>query len=302
MSKWIRNYRLTWIKKGEDPIVVQYPITIEFSVRRENLSQGGEGNFLIMNLGKETRQKMQKHFNDPPGDAVVKLEAGYGNNLSVIFNGTVRWANSHRPEGSVNFVTQINGFDYGTVPNNSNDQFTVTGKDASQASVIRRLCGCLKIVDENLNYVPIPIGAIGTFDETEQTKYSLCGSAWEELKKVSGRRCYIDNGRVYVLNDNDVLEGAEIVVSSDSGLLGTPKIDQNQLIIETIFEPAVRVGGTIKIKSQALEDQNGTYKIISIQHSGTISGAVSGKCKTKIVMMVGRQGVDNPFAYIKETR
>ena len=49
-----------------------------------------------------------------------------------------------------------------------------------------------------------------------------------------------------------------------------------------IFEPRLQIGQFIDIQSKTETIYNGTYKVIGIEHSGTISDSQSGTCKTKV--------------------
>jgi len=228
----------------------------------------------------------------------IKLEAGYGDNLSTVFDGNVTWARSSRGEGQTDFMTEISAFDYGFVMTNSQSNWPVAGIEASKDSVIRRLCSDLK---RPVNGVPtsIPVGAIGSFDKTAQRAFSACGNTWQQLIEQTGGNCFIDSGRVFCVAPNEVIVGSITEISSDSGLLGTPTIDGIHIKAEMLFEPGLRIGQKVNLKSTSLNSSgrsfNGIYKIISLEHAGTISGAVSGKLKTKVLMMVGSQNFDNPF-------
>jgi len=64
-------------------------------------------------------------------------------------------------------------------------------------------------------------------------------------------------------------------------LLGTPKKSQNRIIVEILFEPAITVGQQVELQSRTLPNEfNQSYKVLGIEHYGTISGAKGGKLKT----------------------
>jgi hypothetical protein len=48
---------------------------------------------------------------------------------------------------------------------------------------------------------------------------------------------------------------------------------------ESIFEPGLKLGQMIDLKT-SFSKLSGKYKVLGVTHSGTISDAVSGKCKT----------------------
>ena len=49
-----------------------------------------------------------------------------------------------------------------------------------------------------------------------------------------------------------------------------------------IFEPRLQIGQFVEIESKTETIYNGTYKVVGIEHTGMISDAQSGQCKTKV--------------------
>ena len=299
MSKFQRNYKLTIQKDGEDEVVISYPLTLDFAITRADLSFSGMASLRVLNVSPETRGLIYKNQTDISTFVKVRLDAGYGDQLATIFDGNASWIRSLRPERSVDYVTEINAYDYGFVISNSRSSFTVQGKAASQDAVIRRLCNDLRYPVDGVQTV-MPVGAIGNFDKTSRTKYSVNGPTWDALKTESGQKCFIDNGTVYVLGVNEVVGSEVFVVNSDTGLLGTPKVDGVHITVEMIFEPGLKIGQMVYLDSSSLPDFNGTYKVIGLSHSGSISGAVSGSCKTVVTLMVGSANSEDPFTIVEE--
>ena len=281
MEKIQRNYKLTIQRDGDDEIVLACPLTLDFAIRRANQSMAATADFQIRNLTADHRQRI---FKNPYETAVMMT----------------------RPEGSLDFITSASAYDYGFVMTNSNSKILLQDALASQDSVIRRLCGDLKY-QFNGKTVVMPVGGIGSFNKTPRTKYQYEGNTWEALKTETGDHCFIDNGKVFCLGENEVVAGSVPEISDNTGLLGSPRTDGMWVIAEMIFEPGLIVGQSVVLKStstgfqnldQASKNPDKTYKIIGLEHSGTISGAVSGKCKTKVTLSPGSADNSNPFTVI----
>lgn len=306
MIKFQRNYKLTVHEDTKEAIVITYPLTLEFAISRANLSMAGTATFRIYNLSAETRGKIYKNPVNIDKMIRIKLEAGYGDSLSTIFDGNVSWARSSRGEGQTNFITEINAFDYAFVMVNSQSSWTVQDPDSSQDKVIRRLCQDLKAPVDGV-YKSIPIGAIGSFSTRQRRSFSVSGSTWEALKTETGNRCYIDNGKVFCMSSNEIVAGDIPVINSDSGLLGSPKVDGQFIVFDMVFEPALKIGQKVKLDARTLSNEgdnfsahNGYYKVIGLDHTGTISGAVAGKCKTRCTLLIGSAGEDDPFTLLED--
>jgi len=305
-TKFNRNYKLTIQEDGKDAIIIEYPLTIEFTIQRATWSMSGTGKIRIYNLSKVTRRAIYKNPIEVSRFIRCKLEAGYGDNLSTIFDGDIKWARSSRAEGSVDFITELDVFNYAFVVDKSESPWSVddAGKTAppyatSKDQVIRRLCSDLKYPQDD-ELVSMPIGAIGSFDKAKRRSYVANGNTWDQLKTETDGKCFIDDGKVYCLGINEVIDGDITEISSETGLLGTPKVDGMYLMFDILFEQSLKIGQKVDLKSDTLTDFNGVYKVIAVTHSGTISGAVSGKCVTSVTLMVGSAGKEDPFTTVKQ--
>jgi len=99
----------------------------------------------------------------------------------------------------------------------------------------------------------------------------------------------IDNGKIYVLNENEVIEGELPIVGKDTGLLDTPRRSEGIIQVVTLFEPRLRLNQKASLVSVIEPVYNGEYKILGLVHQGVISEAVGGQCTTVIDFLVGSQ-------------
>jgi hypothetical protein len=226
----------------------------------------------------------------------LTLKAGYaGTPLSTIFNGIAQVVSSCREEGGVDFVTDIEGHDYSMVMSNSFSAWTIGSKDSpvTQTDVINRLVSDLQITTQKYN-LNLGIGLIGTFNTNRYT-YTANDYTWNLLQVETQRGTYIDNGKVYCLPNDTYFSGDVTLISSATGLLGTPKKYQSYVIVEMIFEPGLTPGQQVYLDTNltpALNSlYNGTYKVTAVQHAGVISSTVGGKCKTTATLQL----IGTPF-------
>jgi hypothetical protein len=123
---------------------------------------------------------------------------------------------------------------------------------------------------------------------------------WEHLREETNHSCYVENGVINIMGDNDVFvpQGNVYLIESDTGLLSTPKKRNMYLEVEIMFEPTIRLCQLVALKSLfpiyntpqniSTTPANGdNYKVIGYTHSGTISGAVGGECKTVLTLNSG---------------
>lgn len=295
-TKFQRNYSLSVQGNDGEVHIINYPLTLELSIKRSVLASANTGTFRVFNLGQPTRNQIYKdQFTQSLSFRSLILKAGYGDTLATLFNGNVKYAQSERISGSVDFVTHIEGFDFGWAMTNAQSTFNlVPGEDAP---VIDSPLVTNQLIRDLQSTVPkgskLGVGAIsnqiqkgGSAYQTWPRGLYVNGPTWPKLQEITQNNVYIDNGNVFVLFENDVFNGELTVIDSTTGLLGTPRKADRLLIIELLFEPRLTIGQKVKLNSRSLAQFNGDYKIIGLEHRGVISGAVSGELKTIVTVLL----------------
>ena len=262
---------------GSEYAVVATPYTLEFDINRNVLSEVNTATFKVYNLGKETRDKIYKDRADLTLYRQLILRAGYKGNMPIIFQGNILSADSYK--SGTDIITEIICHDGGiaTVAGFVNQAF---GINKSQAEVINSLA----------TQVPLTTwsGIVPTsYDKVYKRGLSISGNPWQKIKEITNGRCFIDCEQIYVLNDYDALEGELALVDSETGLIGAPRKYLEYIEAEMVFEPRIRVGQVIRLESTINRYINGTYKVTGFKHSGTISEAVAGECKTTLHVFTG---------------
>ncbi len=287
--KFGRNYRLTIeMNDGSGAIIIEPPFTIQFTINRSVAASLNTMDIAIYNLGDATRNRIYQDRYNTELNHKVTLEAGYGGDLSTIFVGTIFEANSQR-EGT-NMVTNINsrdgGFDVTSVKT-----YRTVQKGATAKEVVQGLIGDFKTNPKSR----LTQGKIGDFPDTFQRPVVLEGNTYNLIQKYTNNSCYIDLEKVYVLKDNEVITGDIPLISSETGLLMTPRRDDSFLCVSTLFEPRILMGQIVQLDSLTQKQYNGQYKVYGVAHQGIISGAVGGKCVSIFNLLTGNK----PFGGLK---
>ena len=274
--KFGRSYRVTIeFDDGTPPIIITMPFTMQFTVNRKIFSSLNTCYVDIYNLGPKIRELI---FQEPmvARNKTLTLEAGY-DELITIFKGSIYQASSHR-EGS-NILTSVECLS-GHWQVNTSTVYTTLNKGQTLGDVYKFLTGQLP---------DISVGAIGEFSEKLERPVVLNGNTWEIFKRYTGNKVHIDNQRLYVLKPNEAVEGAISIISLDSGILQTPKRAGGYINLSTMFEPRIQIEQAVQLVSTVSPIYNGTYKVAGIQHTGTISEAVGGDCRTMLDLWIGNQ-------------
>lgn len=278
MDKFGRTYCLTIATNDGGQIQIANPFTLEFYIQ-QGLNSLNTAVFKIKNLSSVTRTRLFKDWFPPSQDKdfrPITLNAGYGTSQPEVFVGTVRDCTSYKLSGSVDVITEINCFGSAFAVNNAFTSRTIGSiqNPPTRGQVISAL------VDDLGGTVAV--GKIGSFPGTYPRGRTIVGPTWTALQTETGNKCYIYNGKVYALQDTETIDDEIFAIDDNSGLLGTPKRSQSYVIVEILFEPRFKVGQLCQLNSQVIQVFNNRYKVMSFVHSGIISDAVGGNCKTTV--------------------
>ena len=264
-------------------------LTMDFNINRGYLASVQSGSFKIRNINQNTRNNIFKDNFNYAIPRFVKVQAGYaGTPLSTIFQGTAQTIMSYREEGGTDWITEIVGMDWGFLHTNSWSEWTdnpSTGVAYTQQQVISHLVGDLQSSASKYNQV-LGVGVVNGFF-TPRYSYTAHDFTMNLLAMETNRLAYIDNGKIYAMPDNYVFAGPTTLISSATGLLGSPKQQSTNLVCQIIFEPTLEVGQYVYLDTESTEfssAKNGQYKVVGIQHAGVISSTQSGKCITTVTL------------------
>ncbi|MCK5611975.1 hypothetical protein KAR91_59445 [Candidatus Pacearchaeota archaeon] len=277
--KFERNFSIEIESTLGGIVTIGNPFTIEFNVVRNVQASANTATIKILNLSERVRNIIYKDRYATVENRLVTLKAGYKDDVSIIFKGELRSAESYR-EGT-EFITEIDALDGGLDIYKSVSSNTV----AKGTPKIDALKGQID------NFTNVKELTIGEFSGTYKRGRVFFGNTWDLMKIETNNNAFIDNQSVNVLNDNEVKQGGIQVINSDTGLLNSPRRSNTLIVFKILFEPRLIVGQELELVSSTNSIFNGVYKVGGINHTGTISGAVSGKCETEVSMFIGSQAL-----------
>lgn len=260
-------------------ITINFPITIEFDIARANNSETNYANIRIYNLNEVTRNAIFKDWGLLDYMMPVELKAGYGNDLSTIFLGTIFESCSYKNENSTEIITEMTGWDGG--------EAMATAYGAIQENNPILKTDLIKKVINTMNGRGVTLGVVSDYSETNFLKFRADGLSWKTLKSIVGDDVFIDNGKVHCLKKTDSPTQNVFQLNSSTGLLASPRKYQQNITVEILFEPKIMLGQKVNLVSSVNSIYNNIYTVTGIRHTGIISGAVNGKCKTTLTMVVG---------------
>ena len=281
-----RRFKLTYQINDEEALIVRSPLTIEFDIQRNTASSLNSAVIKIYNLSLKNRNllfKSRTSLNDLTDRKYVILQAGYetalnkDSEMSVIFQGYILEADSYR-EGT-NIITYISAQDGGIGVYNSTISKTFAG-GLSLVNLFKQVAS--EIQD-------VTIGKVGNIEGNIKTSATLNGNAFYLLtNRYFSEKVFIDLGKINLMNLDEYIKTPFVpLITTKSGLVGTPRRQGNIVDISLMFEPRIQIQQLIEIKSSVNPIWDGQYKVIGLKHQGIISGAVGGDLITNLQLFIG---------------
>jgi hypothetical protein len=289
-SKVGRRYKLTVeidiTTSKQNAIEIRTPLTLEFDIDRNTSSSLNKGVFRVYNLSETNRSAIFQNLfsiKDATGKRKkVILQAGYNtalnrdSDLSTIFRGDLLESYSYRQ--GANIITYISAQD------GAFSSYTSTSNVTLEAGT--SIKDGFKKIASNLG---LKIGAVGETEGIHETSSVFNNNTFYLLKKDFKDEFFIDLEKVNKLNPNEVIKavGKVPLITSGSGLLGTPLRQGSNLGVNMLFEPRINVAQLVEVQSNFNKTFDGQYKVNGVKHSGVISDAVAGDCRTTLQLYAG---------------
>lgn len=255
-DRFMRDYELIIKTNTGEAIIVRPPIRIQFDSIKSVDAGLNSCRVRIYNLSKDKRKKLIKEDTDTTTKMPFLLKAGY-NKIETIFKGFI--LESFSEKSGADIVTTTVAMDglvdaqgsYTSTTVKKGDAINVILKDMTNTTrarisdrpVVSRakvLVGnSLKLVENNLKD-----------DETY----------------------YIDEGKLYIIKENEVVSDIIPLVNASTGLLKTPVKKKYEVTFNTLLNPSIRIGCQVKLESIYAENLNGTYKVLTITYRGDSTG------------------------------
>lgn len=220
------------------------------------------GSMVVYNLSKSTRDFIA---NDATN---VLINVGYaGNDLGQLTVSDIDWAHSYKD--GVDWITEV--------------FFTEDGKDIRNTYMTKAYQNAVpdkRILDDIVGEMKgVVTGTIKSFKNAiNKNGASFSSIAKDGLNALMGKQeseWTIQQGKLHVLGDVDLITDEFIELSSESGLLGTPKKTRKEdekgkitymLSFTSLILPELSPGRGVRVVSLT---NTGTYKLYTCSFSGS---------------------------------
>lgn len=259
--RYERRYELRIVVPGlARAVVIRDPLNIAFSADKSVKPKLNRLQCRVFNLQPELRALLVKDQGTAEPDIAVELKVGYEGLLGTIFSGRVEECTSDR-EGA-DWSTEIIALDGGKAWQRGFVSATVSTKEqAIQAAVA--------------SWEGPRVGKVGAFRNTLTRSKVIMGWGSDVLDDITetGQSYFIDDGKLYLLREDEVVSKYIPVVKAETGLLRPPQGQKGKCTFESLLNPQLRAGGLCQLQSKTQPHLSGIYKIDTISYSGEYEGS-----------------------------
>ena len=235
-------------------------LMISFDFSREANAKPAEGRVSIYNVRPETEAAIEEKYSH------IRLIAGHTGRVGVILDGDI-----------LNFSKQRSGLDRIVemeVTGNLNAIQTAFACQTWEGEVPMRTVVSYLVGKMNLGLEPMTLIPAGEMVED----YCVCENAGRALTKLLARLTppvvwYEDLGTIRFRKRGQfgVSKTSAIVVSAQSGMVGTPGEVTDGLQVTTLLDHRAELDAPVRIRSE-FYPTDGLWKICSLRHYGDSRG------------------------------
>lgn len=286
--KWGRTYQMT-VQGETEKWLFGSPFTLRFSTVANGTPTTNTADFFIYNLPDKIRNDISMDIYQDPEYRQITFSAGYNDQASLktpahltsVFVGNVFWAYSYRQ--GPDWITQLHCVDGGGAIDIANVEVSFAS-GTTMGQVYRTLCQAIK--DAHVGVTGFVVSK--TFDNLSDPRgITVSGNPWETLVRQiipKNAQLYINKGIINIILQNEYVPnpGGLVIISPDTGLIGSPRRQGAMTIATMIFEPTLEIGQNITLQSIYAAGEN---KLLALKHYGVISESECGDAITEATFL-----------------
>ena len=255
-QRFNRDYELIITLNTGEAIIIKPQIRVQFDIVKSVDGGLNSCRIRIYNLSSDKRKKLIKEDTNQSIKMPFLLKAGY-NKIETLFKGFVLESFSEKSGGDI--VTTIVAMDGLVDAQGSYTSQTVKKGDA---------------INVILRDMPNTTRAKISERPVVQRAKVLVGNSLKlvENNLKDDETYFIDEGKLYIVKENEVISDLVPLVNAETGLLLTPTKKKYEVTFNTLLNPAIKIAGQVKLESLYAPNLNGTYKVLTITYRGDSHG------------------------------
>jgi hypothetical protein len=287
--KWLRTCRLE-VGKANGGLVKGFSVSdlrVQFEVRKTIYKTPNTANIKIFNLREENEHRIRDEFDE------VRLFVGYRGIPGVttpqeylLFQGNIRFSYFYR-EG-MDHIAEIECGDGDKDYHTGVIKAFTLSKDATEAMVIEHILAQFSTTKKG--------HIAGKKLHQPRIRGKVYSGAikgiMSDIAKNNDAHWSIQDGKLVMVPVDSTLPGEAIMVSSETGLLGAPEVNDKGITVRTLMDARITPNGKLWLQNNELKlkhlaeqqtgqarklkgpklpartDPDGVYKVFSVVHKG----------------------------------
>lgn len=278
--QWLREAALTVFDQNGAGAEIPADLRLKFHIIRATIQSPNTAIITIYNVSDETAARFEQEFKR------ISLSAGYPGGTGLIFNGTIKQARRGRDSNVDRWIEVVAGD--GDVAYN----WSYTSASLAAGSTAADRVACLDADFARYGVQPGPRPPELAQKNPSPRGCVLEGNTRDLMRaeaEAAGCDWFIDGMMSYFLPRNQVRDGAAVLLTSETGLIGLPQQTEIGINIRCLINPSVRLGGAISIGNSFVQEyrqptnytatpfppsinRDGLYKVVSMDFAGDTRG------------------------------
>ena len=278
-KQWIRHCKLLIGGNGDGLDISG--LRVVFKVQKTDAETPNSAEIRVYNLAPDTAKKIKKEFQR------VILQAGYISNYGVIFDGNIKQCVIGRENGTDTFLDIYAG------DGDDAYNFAVVNKTlkagATPADQVDACAGAMAEKGTSKGYTGGLQG--GKALPRGKVMYGLARDYMRQQAATTGTTWSVQDGKLQMIPRTELLPGQAVLLTSKTGLIGTPEQDEGGIRAECLLNPLLKIGGKVIIREADIQEAklpdtegdtganapakiavDGVYRLLSVEHAGDTHG------------------------------
>lgn len=239
-------------------------LRVQFKIEKSLDATPNKSTVTITNCASRTRAYLQTT------PLVLRLDAGYDDNLRHVFTGDLRWGNSDIVDADWETKLELADGDRAYRSARVSRSYK---KGTSVAIALKEAAAAMGL------QLATAVAATAELQSQFATGRTLHGPAGDELTRLLapfGYHWSIQDGKLQVLKDQNADASTALTVSQSSGMVGSPEFGTPEkkgkptpIKIRSLLYPEITPGGRIAVDAANI---NGIFRVAKVTHDGDTHG------------------------------
>lgn len=255
-------------------------LRIVFSIKKSDAQTPNTAEIRVYNLAPSTAKQIRDEFK------TVVLQAGYESNYGVIFHGNIKQVRFGKENGTDSYIDIAAGdgddaYNYAVVN-------STLAAGAKQSDQINAAAGAMATKGVGKGYIA---DSGGNGLPRGKVMYGMARDYLRQSAQAGGTTWSVQDGKLQVVPLTSVLPNQAVLLTSKTGLVGTPEQTNDGIKARCLLNPMLKIGVRVKINEEDVAQaklpdttkdsaankpadisKDGIYRLLVVEHNGDSRG------------------------------